>query len=76
MMVGKHLCNRNFCTNRGLIQHLNTCTRKQADNVLQHSSANDVLNEEAQARERFYLKEVPGSIFERDIQQVYDKIVY
>ena len=48
------LCNRNFRTNRGLMQHLNTCRRKQADNVLQHSSANDVLNEEAQARERFY----------------------
>ena len=35
------LCNRNFRTNRGLIQHLNTCRRKQANNVLQHPSAND-----------------------------------
>ena len=48
------LCIRNFRTNRGLIQHLNTCRRKQANNVLQHSSAKDVLNEEAQVRERFY----------------------
>ena len=70
------LCDRNFCTNRGLIQHLKTCRRKQTDNVLQHSSANDVLNEEAQVREKFYWKEVPGSIFERDTQQVYDKMVY
>ena len=70
------LCDRNFRTNRGLIQHLKTCRRKQADNVLQHSSANDVLNEEAQVREKFYWKEVPGSIFERDTQQVYDKMVY
>ena len=30
------LCNRNLCTNRWLTQHLNTCRRKQADNVLQH----------------------------------------
>ena len=44
-----------------LIQHLKTCRRKQSDNVLQHSSANDVLNEEAQVRERFYWKQVPGS---------------
>ena len=64
------LCDRNFHTNRGLIQHLKTCRRKQADNVLQYSSANDVLNEETQVRERFYWNEVPGSIFERDIQQV------
>ena len=70
------LCNRNFRTNRGLIQNLNTCRRKQGDNVLQHSSANDVLNEEAQVRKRFYWKEVPRSILERDIQQVHEKIVY
>ena len=70
------LCDRNFRTNRGLIQHLKTCRRKQADNVLQHSSANDVLNEEDQVRGKFYWKEVPRSIFERHIQQVYDKIVY
>ena len=70
------LCSRKFRTNRGFIQHLNTCRRKHADNVLQHSSEYDVLNEEAQLRERFYWKEVPGSIFRRDIQQVYDKIVY
>ena len=69
------LCDRNFQRKRGLIQHLKTCRRKQADNVLQHSSAN-VLNKEAQVRERYYCKEVPGSIFERDIQHVYDKIVY
>ena len=69
------LCDRNFRTNRGLIQHLKTCRRKQADNVLQHSSANDVLNE-AQVRERYYWKEVPANIFERDIQQVYYKIIY
>ena len=47
--------------NKGLIQHLKTCRRKQANNVLQHSSANYVLNEEAQVRERFYWKQVPGS---------------
>ena len=70
-----HAVQQNFCTNRGLIQHLKTCKRKQADNVLQHSSANDVLNE-AQVRERYYWKEVPANIFERDIQQVYYKIVY
>ena len=35
------LCKRNFYTNRGLIQHLNTCRREQTDNVL---------------RERFYCK--------------------
>ena len=70
------LCNRNFRTSRRLIRHLNTCRRKQACNVLQQSSENDILNEEAQVRERFYWKEIPGSIFERDIQQVYDKIVY
>ena len=69
------LCDRNFHTNRGLIQHSKTWRRKQADNVLQHSSANDVLNE-AQVRERYYWKEVPANIFERDIQQVYYKIVY
>ena len=69
------LCDRNFQRKRGLIQHLKTCRRKQADNVLQHSSTN-VLNKEAQVRERYYCKEVPGSIFERDIQHVYDKIVY
>ena len=67
------LCDRNFRTNRGLMQHNK---RKQADNVLQHSSANDVLNEEHQVRGKFYWKEVPRSIFERNIQQVYDKIVY
>ena len=67
---------RNFPTNRGLLQHLNTCRRKQADNVLQHSPENDVLNEKALVRERFYWKEVPGSIFEKDIRQAYDKIVY
>ena len=69
------LCDRNFRTNRGLIQHLKTCRRKQADNALQYSPPNDVLNEETQVRERFYWNEVPGSIFERDIQQVWDKIV-
>ena len=35
-------------------------------------SPNDVLNEEAQVR--FYGKKVPGSIFERDIQQMCGKI--
>ena len=69
-------CGRNFRTNRRLIQHLKICRRKQADNILQHSSANDALNEEAQVRERYYWKEVPESIFERDIQQVYGKIAY
>ena len=70
------LCNRNFRTNRGLIQNLNTCRRKQGDNVLQHSSANDVLNEEAQVRKRFYWKEVPRSILEREIFNKYMKRQY
>ena len=42
------LCNRKFRKNRGLIQHLNKCRKKKADNVLQHSSANDVSNDKTQ----------------------------
>ena len=30
------LCNRNFRKDRRLIQHLNRCRRKKADNILQH----------------------------------------
>ena len=34
------------------------------------------MNKEIQVREKFYWKEVAGSIFERELQQVYEKIVY
>ena len=51
-------------------------TQKKVSQQCSAMLANDVLNEEAQVRERFYQKEVAGSIFKKDIQQVYEKMVY
>ena len=47
------LCNKNFRTDRGLIQHLNTCRRKQVQSALQHSSINDTLNDEIQDLKKY-----------------------
>ena len=53
------------------LEHMQKKASRECSATLE-CSPNDVLNEEAQVR--FYVKKVPASIFERDIQQMCGKI--
>ena len=74
------ICRRTFRTNRGLLQHLNFCRRRNNDGQ-QTNNEPDVLiaNDDTerpnnQEQERFYWNEIPGSRFEVLINDAYEKI--
>jgi len=76
------LCQRTFRTNRGLLQHLNTCRRRYLEvNALQVNDAANLIEQDDDnviepVREKYYWKEIPASIFESDVNYAYEKIVY
>ena len=67
---------RNFFTNRGLLQHLNTCRRKNksVSNVdVNIDNQSDVVQEyltlQDQEREKFYWHKVPESVYQKDLEK-------
>ena len=76
-----HLCNRSFRTNRGLLQHLHTCRRR--NNINESSNISDsIVNNEArnqeqlEQQENFYWNNIPGSVYQRNLEEAYEQIVY
>ena len=74
-------CNRR--TNRGLLQHLHTCRGKNntASNVevnVDNQSAvfQEDLTQQNREREKFYWNKVPGSVYQKDLEEAYEQIVY
>ena len=68
-----YICKRNFRTNKGLLQYLNTCRRKN------NTVSNVDVNTETQSdreREKFYWNTVPGNVYQKDLEEVYEQIVY
>ena len=77
------ICKRNFLTNRGLLQHLNTCRGKNntASNVdinIDNQSAvvKEDLTQQDQEREKSYWNTVPGSVYQKYLEEAYEQIVY
>ena len=75
-----HICDRSFRTNRGLLQHLHTCRRRNNINGLTNnndSMANDEgRNQEQIEPETFYWNTIPGSVYQRNLEEAYEQIVY
>ena len=78
-----YICKRNFRTNRGLLQHLNTCRRKNntASNVdintdNQSAVVKEDLTQQDQEREKSYWNTVPGSVYQKYLEEAYEQIVY
>ena len=77
-----NICKRVFRSNRGLLQHLNTCRRK--NNVITERNGFNVETSYINAS-RLTLQEDPGRfhwnnitrrIFQKDLDKAYEKIVY
>ena len=70
-----YICKRNFRTNRGLLQHLNTCHRKNNIDVNignQSAVVQDDLTQQDREREKFYWYTVPGSVYQKDLEEAYE----
>ena len=78
-----YICKCNFCANRRLFQHLNTSCRKnnitwKVDvNINNHSAVlQENLSQQDQEHENFYWITVPGSVYQKDLEEAYEQIVY
>ena len=75
-----YICDRSFRTNRGLLQHLHICRRRNNINGLTNnndSMANDEgRNQEQIESETFYWNTIPGSVYQRNLEEAYEQIVY
>ena len=78
-----YICKRNFRTNRGLLQHLNSCRRK--NNIISNVDVNidnqsavfqEGLTQQNQEREMFCWNTVPGSVYQKDLEKANEQIVY
>ena len=77
-----HICRRSFLTKKGLLQHLNTCCRRNTTNL--NLSSNNKSNknndkevqEPEQQHEDFYWKTVPGGVEQKDLEEAHNQIVY
>ena len=73
------ICRRTFRTNRGLLQHLNFCRRRNNDGHHTNEPAVAITTDNSdrhhdQDQESFYWNEIPGSRFEVLINDAYEKI--
>ena len=71
-----------FRSNRGFFQHLNTCRRRNtanlnasSNNKLDENNDNDVQEPEQQF-EDFYWNTVSGRVYQQDMEEAYNQIVY
>ena len=78
-----YICKRNFRTNKGLLQHLNTCRRKNStvSNVhvnIDNQSAvvQEDLTQQDRESEKFYWNTAPGNVYQKDLEEAYEQIVY
>ena len=77
-----HICRRSFRTNRGFLQHLNNCRRRNTANLNARSNNESDKNndnevqEPEQQREDFYWNTVPGGVYQKDLEEAYNQIVY
>ena len=75
------ICRRSFRTNRGLLQHLNTCHRRNTANLKAGSNNesdennDNEVQEPEQQHEDFYWNTVPGRIYQKDLEGAYNQIV-
>ena len=81
-MTECQICGRSFRTNRGLPQHLNTCRRRNTANLnVSSNNESDEKNdnevqEPEQQHEDFYWNTVLGRIYQEDLEEAYNQIVY
>ena len=75
-----HICDQSFRTNRGLLQHLHTCRQRNNINGLTNnndSMANDEgRNQEQIEPETFHWNTIPGRVYQRNLEEAYEQIVY
>ena len=78
-----YICKRNFRTNRGLLQHLNTCRRKNntVSNVYvnidnQSAVVQEDLTQQDRECKKSYWNTVPGNGYQKDLEEAYEQIVY
>ena len=76
-----HIYRRSFCTNRGLLQHLNTCRRRNSANLNTgsnnepHESNDNKVQKPEHEDEEFYWNTVPGGVYQKDLEGAYNQIV-
>ena len=78
-----YICKRNFCTNRGLLQHVNTCRRKNntvsnvdVNIIYQSAVVQEGLTQQDRECEKFYWNTVPGNVYQKDLEEACEQIVY
>ena len=79
-----YICKRSFSTNIELLQHFNTCRKKNhttsnVDVNIENQSTvvqKDLTQQQDQEREKFYWSKVPGSVYRKDLEGAYEQIVY
>ena len=77
-----HICRRSFRTNRGHLRHLNTCRRRNNTNLNVSSNRESDENNDNEAQEPeqqhedFYWNTDPGRMYQKDLEEAYNQIVY
>ena len=77
-----HICRKSFRTKRGLPQYLNNCRRRKTVN-LKASSNNESdenndnkFQELERQHEDFYWNTVPAGVYQKDLEEANNQIVY
>ena len=74
-----YTCKRNFCTNRGLLQHVNTCRRKNntvsnvdVNIIYQSTAVQEGLTQQDRECGKFYWNTVPRNVYQKDLEEAYE----
>ena len=85
-----NICQRAFKTNRGLLQHLSFCRKRNRENKINSNTAINDSNNKAAANdesdshdsngnrdyETYFWNDVRETVFEKDLSDAYEKIVH
>ena len=77
------ICKRNFRTDKGLLQCLNICriknsTTSNVDVNIDNQSVvvQEDLTQQDQELKKFYWNTVQGSVYQKDLEEAYEQIIY
>ena len=87
--VSCNICQRGFKTNRGLLQHLSFCRKRNRENNINFNTAINGSNNIAATNDKsdshdsngnggyetYFWNDVRGTLFEKDLNDAYEKII-
>ena len=88
--VSAAICQRRFKTNRGLLQHLSFCRKRNRENninsntAIDGSNSRDAANDKSDSHnsnrnggyKRYFWNDVRGTVFKKNLNDAYEKMAY